>query len=171
MQDRIVLIGFMGCGKTTVGKNLAQKKDSLFIDTDHWIEKKENKSISDIFEQYGEDYFRRLETKCLQILGENKNKMVLSTGGGMVLRKENILLMQKIGPIIYLKTSPEVLLQRLDSDTTRPLLQGLETEAKLKKIKDILKVRTEIYETAADIIIHTDHKSIDAIIEDIERCL
>lgn len=123
-MNNIILVGYMGCGKTTVGKNVAKNKSFTFIDTDEMIEKQQGKKISEIFDKNGEAAFRDMETEYLkQLLGSNQENLVISTGGGMAVREENRKLLAKLGRVIYLKVSPEVVYDRLKTDTTRPLLQ------------------------------------------------
>lgn len=118
---KIYLIGMPGSGKSTVGKKLAHKLGIKFIDTDSVIEKEENKKISEIFETDGEIYFRDLETKKLKELQE-ADEVVISTGGGAVVRNKNQKLMN--GLIIFLDTNPMLLKRRLEVSSSRPLLNS-----------------------------------------------
>ena len=111
-MSSIVLIGFMGAGKTTVGKELVKKGFEL-IDTDAYIEACEKMSIPDIFAQKGEDYFRQAETKALKTLLVQDKQFVISCGGGMPLREENRKLLKKLGMVVYLRIQPETVLARL----------------------------------------------------------
>ncbi|MBR5596988.1 MAG: shikimate kinase [Lachnospiraceae bacterium] len=160
----------MGSGKSSVGKEIAQSTNSLFLDTDAWIEEKEQMTISDIFASKGEVYFRDIETKCLkELLKEEdihafENKKVISVGGGLPLREENRTLLSKLGNVIYLKASPDTIYNRLKGDTSRPLLQG---ENPKKKIMDMMAVREEKYQDAADLVIDVDEKTITEIVEEI----
>ena len=154
-MDSIVLIGFMGAGKTTIGKKLSGE-GFLLLDTDECIEKKENMKISDIFAEKGEEYFRNLETKLLEELCKDNRKIVLSCGGGMALRSQNRELLKKIGKVIYLKISSDTVLERLKKDTSRPLLQG---EDRMNKVKTLMKQREEFYLQAADYVIKADDKA------------
>ncbi|MFW6028616.1 MAG: shikimate kinase [Halanaerobiales bacterium] len=164
----IVLIGFMGSGKTTVGKALSNKNNFSFIDTDDLITKEEKKQIPEIFNEYGEEYFRELETNVLKELSSNaSNNIILSTGGGMVMREKNVKLMNKIGVIIYLKTTPEVILKRLQNDNSRPLLKDKSKENIIK----LFNKREKYYQASGDIIINTNNKSIDKIVKEIEGCI
>lgn len=166
MKNNIVLIGFMGCGKTTVGEALAEKLSYDFLDTDQYIEKRENRTISDIFEQEGENYFRNLETESLQELVEQTSASIVSSGGGLPLRPENAKLLQELGFVIYLKVQKETVLERLQGDQTRPLLQCADPE---KKVQELLEYRDPIYEVGAHMVVSVDGKSVDAIVEEIER--
>jgi len=159
----IFLIGFMGTGKSTVSRNLAQKYDFIVAEMDEEIAIKEEKSIPQIFEKCGEEYFRNLETKYLEDLQSSKGKVV-SCGGGAVLRKENVILMKKIGKVILLTASPDVIYERVKDDNGRPLLQGRKN---LEAIKDLMEERREKYENAADIVVDTEGKAVQEICEEI----
>ena len=122
-MSSIVLIGFMGAGKTTVGKELVKKGFEL-IDTDAYIEACEKMSISDIIAQKGEYYFRQAETTALKTLLVQDKQFVISCGGGMPLREENRKLLKNLALVVYLRILPETVLARLKGHTTRPLLKG-----------------------------------------------
>lgn len=168
-KPNIVLVGYMGSGKTSVGKVLAENLGYSFIDTDALIEEKEGRTISDIFAKEGEQSFRDMETALLKELKvSNPSGAVISTGGGIVLRKENHELLKALGRVVYLKASPEVTFERVKGDTTRPLLAA-EDEAALKaKIEDMLKIRGGYYELAADETYYTDDKTVEEIAKNIE---
>lgn len=160
----VVLIGFMGCGKSTVGIKLSYKLHMTVEDTDKWIEKKEGKSITDIFAENGEAYFRNVETECIRTLTTQPGYHIISTGGGMPLREENRPLLKEMGHVIYLKAKPGTIYGRLAGDTTRPLLQ---CEDPRQKIQTLLAQRDPIYSAAADSIITVDGKDTDMITEEI----
>lgn len=120
-KPSIILCGFMGSGKSTVGKILAQKSDREFVDLDAYIEQQQGMTISDIFEMQGEQAFRQLETEAARVLSD-KDGLVLATGGGTVLRQENTDLLRKNGVIVLLDVPLSLLEQRLESATDRPLL-------------------------------------------------
>ncbi len=166
--DNIVLIGYMGSGKTTVGRYLEDKYGYTFLDTDAYIEQKENMTISEIFASKGEDYFRNAETQVLKELSERLTNTVLSTGGGMPLRKENAGLLNEIGNVFYLKASPETIYGRVKNDTGRPLLQ---VDNPYKRICEMLNHRNPIYENASDCVVNTDNKELKTISEEIEEGL
>lgn len=168
-MGNIILIGFMGCGKTSVGKRLAEALDMEFLDTDEWIENKHQMSISDIFATKGESAFRAMETDCLKELLEREGKdFVLSVGGGLPIREENRKLLSRIGQVIYLKVSPEVVYNRVRNDKTRPLLQASNPRG---RIIDLMSARKDFYVSAADCIIEVDDKEFEEIIELIkEKC-
>jgi len=147
----IFLIGFMGAGKTTVGKILARKIGVGFVDLDEVIERECGISISEIFARFGEDYFRDLETKSLGSVDADK-VMVIATGGGVVLREENWSIMRQRGITVYLRASPEVLYMRVRDSCFRPLLNVKNPK---ERLFELLSQRASLYERA-DLIIDTD---------------
>ena len=155
-MGRIILEGFMGCGKTTCGRTLAQEFLLTFVDTDQEIEKSEGMSVSEIFEKRGEGYFRDLETGFLKSLsGTDKfANGVIALGGGMIVREENRRLLKLCGTVVYLKASPELLKERLRSRfEKRPLLKEGNTD---EKVDRLLSEREALYLEAADSIIEVD---------------
>ncbi len=162
-MNNVILIGFMGSGKSSVGKALAKKLERKFIDMDDEIELGEEKSINEIFAEYGEDHFREVETNYLEKLLTKKNK-VISTGGGVILKEENIAILKRIGTVVFLHTTYEALLKNLEGDKKRPLLQRDDAE---EVIKNLLTKREPIYFNAASMIIQTSKKSIDEIAKEI----
>ena len=164
MGTHIILIGFMGAGKTTVGRCLSRQTSWPLFDTDQMIEKRAGMSISRIFEARGEEVFRGLETETIHSLGDREEDWVLSAGGGMPLREENRKLLREAGQVVYLKVNPGTVLHRLQGDTTRPLLAGGDVK---KKVEDLLNCRGPIYESAAHIIIKADDRQPEDIAEEI----
>ena len=160
IKNNIILIGFMGSGKSSVGMYLAERISYQFKDTDKMIEHKVHSTISQVFSEHGEEYFRNLETDLLSELVPNLNRAVLSTGGGMPIREQNKALLKDLGYVVFLKASKQTTLNRLRGDSTRPLLQGDDQE---KKIERMLELRTPIYEKTAHKIITTDGRSIPEI--------
>ena len=154
-MNSIILIGFMGAGKTTVGKELAKNGFEL-IDTDAYIEEREKMSISDIFAQKGETYFRQAETKALKTLLEQDKQFVISCGGGMPLREKNRALLKKLGMVVYLRIRPETVLARLKGDTTRPLLQGDDSG---EKVRTLMAQREACYMSGVDYVLNVDGKT------------
>lgn len=150
MKDNIALIGFMGSGKTTVGKLLAKTMDMKFVDIDKVIEAYEKKSINDIFHEKGQNYFRDLEREV--ILQESlKNDCVIATGGGSILDNENIKRLKETSFIVFLNATIECLYLRLKDNTTRPILNDVEDKRKL--IEELLEKRKFLYQMSADYII------------------
>ena len=134
MEKNIVLIGFMGCGKTSVGKRLSMALRREFVDMDDFIEKREQMTINEIFAQKGEAYFRSLEKELCSRYSVYGSK-IIATGGGVVKNKENIENLKKGGIVFYLKSTPEHINENLKRDDTRPLLN---TPDKLAKIKELM---------------------------------
>lgn len=159
-MKHIILIGFMGSGKSTMGKLVANKLGWTFVDTDHYIEKKEGRTINAIFADDGEEYFRSLETEALKELLEAEEQNVLALGGGTPLRPENRALLKDAGYVIFLKVSPEEAYQRLKNDTERPLLKVSDPK---EKIKELLDFRNPIYEAAADYVLLEENKTLDDV--------
>lgn len=167
-MNNVILIGFMGCGKSTVGIRLSYKLRRVVEDTDKLIEKKEEKSISSIFQEKGEPYFRELETECLRELLFLKEDKIISTGGGLPMKRENHPLLRKLGTVVYLRITPQSVWERLKNDTTRPLLQ---CEDPPTRIKELLAERAPVYEEAADVIIDVDGKDMEQVLSEILECL
>lgn len=142
--NSVILIGMPGSGKTTVGAALSKKTGLQFLDTDSLIEESEKRKISEIFKKDGEEYFRNLETGVIKSL-LNSYPIVLSTGGGIVERDENIELLKKIGKVFYLEISPDLILERIKGDKTRPLLQK---DDPMKALKDLYLRRHKKYSLA-----------------------
>ena len=163
--DNIVLTGYMGAGKSTVGKSLAETLGMDFIDTDEYIVEKENMTIPEIFAEKGESGFRDIETEAVRYLRENCYNTVISTGGGAVLRDENAMLLKETGKVFYLYATPEETFNRVKGDTGRPLLDS-ESEEKLKeKIVKMLEVRYHAYMRTADHRIDTDGRTVDELVD------
>jgi len=164
MKTNIALIGFMGAGKTAIGKLLAEKLNKKLIELDSLIELKAEKPIARIFKEDGEIAFRQLEIEATQEVATGRNQ-VIACGGGIVLNKINIDRLKEEGIVVYLTASPEVILQRVSADNTvRPLL---ENNNKTLTIRELLKFREPFYERAADIKIDTSKLDIEAITEQI----
>lgn len=163
-RDNIVLTGFMGAGKTTVGKLLSERYGYTFIDTDQYIEEKCGCTIAELFSKKGEAYFRQLETDILKELNASLTHAVLSTGGGLPLREENAAELATLGTVIYLQITPEEVISRLSGDNTRPLLSGDDPE---QKVRDLLTYRTPLYERAADLTIPVTKLTPEYIVEEI----
>lgn len=162
--SNIILIGFMGSGKSNVGRRLAEKLGYHFQDTDEIIVLREGMEVQEIFSRHGEKFFRNLESRLLMSIMDTLKRTVLATGGGMPILDKNVSLLSDMGQVVYLRASQRTIIDRLLGDSTRPLLKGENLEG---KVEDLLAHRSSIYESAADIIIDTDHKSIDEIVDEI----
>ena len=155
-MKNLFLIGYMGTGKSTVAAHMAKVYGMEVMEMDEMIANREGMSITDIFAKHGEEYFREVETKLLQEICLQENKVV-SCGGGVVLREENIEVMRTGGRIVLLSAKPETILERVKDDNSRPLLEGNKTVAFISEMMD---KRREKYEDAADVIIQTDGKLV-----------
>ena len=162
----VFLTGFMGCGKSTVGGCLSRLLSLPFTDTDARIEQEQKKTISEIFAQDGEEAFRGLETAALARIGAKKVRQVVSTGGGLPLRRENRSLMKAAGTVVFLRVRPETVYERLRGDTSRPLLRKEDPEAEIRRL---LSERTPLYEAAADLILDADEKTPGELAAEIAR--
>ena len=165
-MGNVIMIGFMGSGKTTVGLRLSYRLRRPVVDTDKEIEREEQRTISDIFATDGEAYFRDRETACLQKLIESANNQIISVGGGLPMREQNRELLHELGQVFYLRAKGETIYERVKDDTTRPLLQG---DDPLKKIWTLLNERDPYYRAAADVVIAVDGKSFEQILNEIEE--
>ena len=165
-MSHLILIGYMGAGKTTVGKECARQLGRAFEDTDYLIEKKAGKTVSRIFETEGEFAFRRMETEVLLQLESTSDSKVIATGGGLPLRKENREILKRLGIVVYLEVKTETVMERLKGDTTRPLLQYSDREQRIEKM---LRERDGAYRLAADLVITADGTSPEQIFKELER--
>ena len=165
-MGNVILIGFMGSGKTTVGLRLSYRLRRPVIDTDKEIEREEKRSISDIFATDGEPYFRDKETAYLRRLVKSGGNQIISVGGGLPMREENRALLHELGQVFYLKASARTIYERLKHDTTRPLLQGEDPQS---KIRMLLGERDAYYKDAADVIVDVDGKNFEQILLEIEQ--
>lgn len=165
-NDNILLIGFMGSGKTSIGLKLSYKLQMAVEDTDKIIEARENTTISDIFATRGEGYFRKLELELLYEIRNSTNRKIYSLGGGTPVQLQNQSIICQCGKVVYLRAKPETIYDRLKGDTTRPLLQ---CDDPLSRIKDLISKRSFAYERCADFIIDVDDMEqadiVDRIVE------
>ena len=164
MKENIILIGFMGVGKTSLGKLLASKLGRAFIDLDEKIEHDANMTIPEIFEKHGEKYFRELEKSAVKEVTARKN-LVIATGGGTVKDEENLQLLKNSGVIICLTTDPEEIFRRTEKHGERPVLDGGGNE-RLETIKKLLAEREKFY-SQADFQIDTTNWSPLQIVNEI----
>jgi len=165
-EKNVVLIGLSGTGKTTLGAMLADYLGLPFYDIDVEIEQREGKKISHIFQDEGEKYFRDTESSIAKELAAMpQGPAVISTGGGVVLRKENVQHLQETGLLIYLTASPEEIVDRLGNAEGRPLLQNVDRQEALVKIKKMIEKRNSMYLGAADFTVSTENKSPGHIVE------
>ncbi|MBQ3773976.1 MAG: shikimate kinase [Pseudobutyrivibrio sp.] len=167
LNYNIVLIGFMGTGKSTISAHLSRCFDMEIVDMDQVIAEKEGMSISKIFETYGEEYFRNAETNLLKELQSRKN-VVISCGGGTPLREENVKEMKKNGKVVLLTAKPETIFERVKDNHDRPLL---ENNKSVEFIEELMLKRMDKYMAAADIIIETDNKNRQEICDELINAL
>jgi shikimate kinase len=159
VSGSIVLIGLMGAGKTTIGTALAKHLDKEFVDSDHVLEARTGVSVATIFEVEGEVQFRDRETAALREFVSAQN-IVLSTGGGAVLREENRSILRSIGTVVYLHAPPEVSYQRLRRSRDRPLLR---TNDPLARLKALYEERHPIYSETAHLVIDSNRNDYSQV--------
>jgi len=156
----IYLVGLMGAGKTTVGRQLAQRLGKRFHDTDHEIERRTGVRVATIFEIEGEAGFRARESQALEALTAMED-VVLATGGGIVLQPENRAALKDHGFVIYLRAQPRDLWARTRHDKSRPLLR---TEDPLKRLEELFAVRDPLYREVADLVVDTGRQSVSILV-------
>ena len=163
IERNIFLIGFMGAGKSTIARELAKELKTERVEMDQMIVEQQKMPISEIFDQFGEEHFRDIETALVKEL-KNKKGVVVSCGGGAVLRDENAKLMKENGMIVLLTATPETIYERVKNSTDRPILNG---NMNVEYISGLMEKRRERYEMAADIMVATDGKSVEEICKEI----
>ena len=163
MKENIFLIGFMGAGKSTVARAMKKHYGMRLIEMDEQIEYQEKMSVPKIFEVHGEPYFRKLETDLLEGLSSQENTVV-SCGGGVPMRACNVEAMRKSGKVIYLRTSPQQIYERVKTSHNRPLLEG---NMNVEYISKLLLQRLPKYLEAADAVVSTDGKRVEDICKEI----
>lgn len=165
MDNNIVLIGFMGVGKSTVSEYLKDTYGMDVVEMDQVIAERVGMSIPDIFEIHGEEYFRNLETGLLKELQSRKNT-VISCGGGAALREENVVEMKKNGRVVFLTAAPETVYERVKGSDERPILNG---NKNVNYIAKLMEKRRAKYEAAADVLVATDGRDVQSICEEIMK--
>ena len=163
----IALIGFMGTGKSTLAEYLKMTYGMDIVEMDQEIVDQEGMSIPDIFSSYGEAYFRNLETELLVRLQSRENT-VISCGGGVAMREENVRELKKNGRIVLLTASPQTILERVKENEDRPILNG---NKNVEYIAELMEKRREKYEAAADVMIWVDEKTVQQISDEMIRKL
>lgn len=160
----VVLIGYRGTGKSTVGKIVAARLGRVLVSTDAEIVKLVGQSIPEIVEQHGWEYFRDLESKVCQELS-GRNGLVIDTGGGAILRTRNVEVLKETGKLFWLTASVSTITERIGQDSQRPSLTGVKSF--LDEIQDVLRERTPKYQAAADDVIETDGRSVAQVADEI----
>ncbi|MCH5583920.1 shikimate kinase [Shimazuella sp. AN120528] len=163
MKKHLIIVGFMGTGKSTIGQQIAALTKMEHIDTDDMVQRDRGCTIPEIFANYGELTFRNVETGILEQYVQNTHSSIITTGGGIVLRPENRITMNKYGWVFALDAKPQEIIRRLKEDTTRPLLQGGSLE---EKVNLLYGTRKPLYQFA-DFRIDTSHKSIKLVTQEI----
>ena len=166
-SKNIFIVGAMGSGKSSVGRLFAQRCQKQFLDTDHEIENDSKLDITTIFEKYGEEEFRKKETKLLEDLSGVENH-IIATGGGIILKQENIDIMKKMGLIVFLDIDLKTQIQRVKYRKHRPLLKNTDLKKRLKILKS---ERDPIYNTISDYIIDVSTKDKKTVVEEIKNKL
>lgn len=160
----IFLIGFMGSGKTTLGKKLAKKLNLPFMDSDSEIEKRTGKTISDLFSEFGEDHFRQIEERFILNIEEDFQG-VIAVGGGLPCFRNNLEILKQLGRVVYLKRTPKELLHRLiNAKKERPLIADKSPDELLDFINMMYEKRSQFYEQA-DLILYREHQKVDSIMK------
>jgi len=165
--ENVVLTGYMGSGKTTVGREIAKRRGMTFLDTDELIVDRTGKSIPEIFSEVGESGFRDIETDVLRELRQSAYNTVIATGGGIVLREENRRLLKCLGRVVGLYATDEETYNRVSTDTGRPLLSEGDRDALMRKIEGMQRERLPYYEATADIRVDTTDRDMDRVISEI----
>lgn len=165
LEKHIFLIGFMGVGKSSTARALSEQLEVEEIDTDQMIVSREGMPISQIFQEHGEEYFRQRETQLLEELAE-REPCIVSCGGGMVLRQENVVKMKQMGEIICLTAQPETIYEHVKDSTARPLLQG---HMNVEYIAQLMEEREPRYQAAADWTLVSDSITPWEMAEEIVR--
>lgn len=160
----LILIGFMGSGKTSIGRGLSYKLQRAFCDTDKMIEAKEGMSISEIFASKGESAFRVMETDVLRSIRDDSSPKIYSLGGGTPVQMQNQPLIKMCGTVVYLRITPEAVYERLKGDKTRPLLQCADP---LDRIRKLMAQRLPAYERCADVIVDTGDTDRENVMNDV----
>lgn len=157
----IILVGLPGSGKSTIGRQLAKRLHLPFVDSDQVLEQSSGCSIKDYFDRFGEAGFRDLEEQTIAEIVERDSDAIVSTGGGVVLRKSNRDALRRHGKVIYLKSSPDDLYRRLKYDASRPLLQVADP---LARLRELYEARDPLYRETAHFILETGRPSVATLV-------
>lgn len=167
-RTNVALVGFMGAGKSTVGRELAARLGKTFVETDTLVERRAGMSVSDVFACYGEPHFRDLESAVVREAAKSHN-CVIACGGGVVLREENVAALKASSVLVYLEVSPQSVLSRIGPQSTvRPLLSGPDRE---RRVAELMEQRRTSYEAAADVTVATDGLAVEQIVCHVQELL
>ena len=167
-MNHIVIIGFMGSGKTRVGKRLAKDFNLPFVDVDRVVSKKMNLTMKEIFDRFGEPFYRALETTVIKALIDDPEQKIISLGSGLPMQEQNEKYLKELGTVVYLKGSLTTLKKRLADSKKDPMLDGEDRDDKIKKL---LKQRDPVYQKFADIQVTTGEVPFEELIKEIEEKL
>jgi len=167
INKNIILIGFMGAGKSVTAGRLADLLKRELVSTDELIVQREGRTINDIFKDSGESYFRKVEKAVVADVSQNDN-LVIDCGGGVILDPDNVSSLRKKGVVFYLAASPEVIYERVKNQRHRPLLKGENPRA---KIKELLNSRQPHYQAAAHHTIDTSNKTIEQVVNEVQSLM
>lgn len=166
VRSNVALIGFMGAGKSAVGRALASRKNRTFVETDSLVEQRAGMSIGDIFSRFGEEWFRELESEIISRVTQMTDA-VISCGGGAVLREQNVAALKESSIVVFLDVAPETVLQRIGSGSRiRPLLDEPDRES---RVRQLIVIRQPLYLSSADIVVQTDAISIEQVVRRVEE--
>ncbi len=161
----IILIGFMGAGKSTMGIRMSYRMKQPFLDTDKYIERKAGCPIKELFATEGEEAFRQMETRTItELLDRGIKDHVIATGGGIVINRDNHELLKRLGVVVWLRVKPETVIERLSADVNRPLLQREDRDEVIRRLMD---ERSGYYGGCADVIVDVDGKPPERIMDEI----
>ena len=167
-RTNVALVGFMGAGKSTVGRELAAHMGKTFVETDALVERRTGMSVSDVFACHGEAHFRDLESAVVREAAGAQD-CVIACGGGVVLREENVAALKASSVLVYLEVSPQSVLSRIGPQSTvRPLLSGPDRE---RRVAELLEQRRSAYEAAADVTVVTDGLAIEQVVRHVQELL
>lgn len=167
-MNHIVIIGFMGSGKTRVGKRLSQDLGLPFVDVDKVIVKKMNLSVREILQKFGDPYYRALETMVIKELIHDQDRKIISVSSGLPMQEQNDAYLKELGTILYIKGSFETLKKRLEGTSKDPILDGADRDERIRKL---LKQRDPVYEKYADVTVVTGVKPFESLVEEIKEKL
>jgi shikimate kinase len=165
VAERLILVGMMGVGKTTVGRQAAKRLGWTWVDIDSEVAREANSSVADLFARHGEAHFRREESRALKAVLSRDEPLVISVGGGAVLEEDNRNTLRTAGTVVWLRARPETLMARVHDVASRPLLVGDTPEARTETLRRLDSERRNLYDEVADTVIDVDHLSTQKVVE------